>query len=182
MRSRAAIAVSVSVMLCSISALAQDSAGQPEADGMRFRGAVGATLGLETVSAGGASLSGAMFGAEGRLGLQLNNLIGIYAEPQLSFGSLGGAFGFTGTFTTAAMVDLTLMDRFFAGAGVGYGVLNNPTGPLLEVRGGFYPLMGHGDNGIRRKGLFIGADFRAVFLSSGVTGVLVGGSVGYEAF
>jgi hypothetical protein len=41
--------------------------------------------------------------------------------------------------------------------------------------------MGRGDNGIRRKGLMLGVDFRSVFVS-GATGILFMGCIGYEAF
>jgi hypothetical protein len=61
-------------------------------------------------------------------------LLAIYAQPHLSFGSIsadgGGAkvSGFTGTIIGTILGELTLLDRFFVGAGVGYGILNNPSG------------------------------------------------------
>jgi hypothetical protein len=128
-----------------------------------------------------------MYGADLRLGWQVNNLLAIYAQPHLSFGSLGTSVagtpvsGGTGTFTGTVLGEVTLVDRVFAGAGVGYGLLNNPSGPAIEVRAGGYPLMGRGEDGIRRKGLMVGADFRSVFLS-GATGIMVMGCIGYEAF
>ena len=87
----------------------------------------------------------------------------------------------TGAFSLAGMAEVTLIDRFFAGAGFGFGVLNNPSGPMFQARLGGYPLMGRGENGIRRKGLMVGVDLRTIFVD-GATGVLVLGSVGYEAF
>jgi hypothetical protein len=128
-----------------------------------------------------------MYGADLRLGWQVNNLLAIYAQPHLSFGSLGTSVagapisGGTGTFTGTVIGEVTLVDRVFAGAGVGYGLLNNPSGPAIEARAGAYPLMGRGEDGIRRKGLMVGVDFRSVFVS-GATGILFMGCIGYEAF
>lgn len=165
------------------------SAAAPAApeDGGRFRFGINPTVGLERVSASGASVSGVMYGADMRLGWQINNLLGIYAQPHLSFGSLsttaGGVpiSGGTGTFVVTAMAEGTFIDRIFVGAGGGYGVLNNPSGFTFEARAGGYPLMGKGKDGIRRKGLMIGGDFRSVFVS-GATGILIMACVGYEAF
>ena len=126
-----------------------------------------------------------MFGLDVRLGWQFSHLLAIYAQPHLSFGSLGtgvgGVSGFTGTFVGTVMGEATFIDRFFAGAGIGYGVFNNPSGVAIDLRAGGYPLMGVAENGIRRKGLMLGVDFRTVFLD-GATGVLFMGCVGYEAF
>ncbi len=152
-------------------------------DGPRFRWGISGGGGIESVSV----VSGAMFGADCRLGLQLNDLLGFYAQAHLSLGSLSGEAGgigitgFTGTFTAAGIAEVTLMDRFFAGAGVGYGVLNNPSGFMFQARVGGYPLMSRAINGIRRKGLMVGADLRTIFVN-GATGILVLGSIGYEAF
>jgi hypothetical protein len=167
-------------------AQAPEASPAPAADGGRFRFGINATAGLESVSDSGASISGAMFGADVRLGWQFSHLLAIYAQPHLSFGSLSSGkgtsvTGFTGTFITTIMGELTFLDRFFAGAGFGYGVLNSPSGFALDFKAGGYPLMGHGENGIRRKGLMVGLDFRPVFIT-GATGILVMGCVGYESF
>jgi hypothetical protein len=186
---------SVFILLVSSSARAEEPVPAPtaaaapasEADGGRFRFGIDATAGLESVSADNASVSGAMYGADLRLGWQVNNLLAIYAQPHLSFGTLStsgsGAqvSGATGTFTGTVIGEVTLINRLFAGAGFGYGLLNNPSGPAVELRAGGYPLMGRGDNGIRRKGLMLGVDFRSVFVS-GATGILFMGCIGYEAF
>jgi hypothetical protein len=89
--------------------------------------------------------------------------------------------GGTGTFIATVMGEVTLSDRFFAGGGFGYGVFNNPSGPAIDLRAGGYPLVGRGDDGIRRKALMVGVDFRTVFLD-GATGILFMGCLGYEAF
>jgi len=173
------IAVSTITLLWSATAQAQGAAD----DGSRFRGGIALTGGFESVS----FLSGPMFGVDGRLGLQLNDMLGFYVDSQLAFGSLStsgagaGVSGLTGTFSVAAMGEVTLMDRFFGGLGFGYGVLNNPSGPMFEARVGAYPFMGLGDDGVRRKGLMLGVDLRTIFSDVG-TGVLVTGAIGYEAF
>jgi hypothetical protein len=156
-------------------------------DGGRFRFGINGTVGLESVSASGASVSGAMFGLDLRFGWQFSHLLAIYAQPHLSFGSLSAnegttsVSGFTGTIVTTVMGELTFADRFFAGAGVGYGLFNNPSGFALDLKAGGYPVVGRGENGIRRTGLMVGLDFRTVFLD-GATGLLVMGCIGYESF
>jgi hypothetical protein len=158
-----------------------------EPDGGRFRFGINGTVGLESVSGDGASLSGAMYGLDLRLGWQINNLLAVYAQPHLSFGSLstdtggGELSGATGTFIGTVMAEATFVDRLFVGAGLGYGVLNNPSGLAIDIRAGGYPLMDKADDRPRRKGLMLAMDFRSVFIDGG-TGVLVMGQLGYEAF
>lgn len=128
-----------------------------------------------------------MFGADLRLGWQFNDLLAVYLQPHLSFGSLSASSGratvsgATGTFIGTIMGEATFLDRFFAGAGVGYGMFNNPSGFAIDLRAGGYPLMGRSDTGPRRKGLMLGVDFRTVFLD-GATGIHFTGNIGYEAF
>jgi hypothetical protein len=151
-----------------------------EKDGVRFRGGVSATAGTMAVS----NYSGFLAGVDGRLGLQINNLIGVYVDPHLSFGPVKvGNIGSTaiGVFSATGIVDVTLFDRMFVGAGGGFGIVNNPTGAALHFRLGGYPLMGRGEDGIRRKGLVLAADVQTYFLS-GVTVLQPMGSIGYEAF
>jgi hypothetical protein len=132
-------------------------------------------------------VSGGMFGLDGRLGIQWSDLLGFYVQPHLSFGSLSGdaggvgITGGTGTFSIAALGELTFMDRLFVGAGGGYGVLNNPSGPMLQARAGGYLFTSRGDDGARRKGLMAGVDFRSIFVD-GATGILVLASIGYEKY
>lgn len=196
MQKRAALTLILSVLLTASVAGAQEAPETP-ADGPgiasgpsiggRFRFGIDGVGGLESVGSNGVSVSGPMFGADVRLGWQLNDLFAIYAEPHLSFGSLSTSVagstvsGGTGTFVGTLMGEATFQDTFFAGAGFGYGVLNNPSGFAVEARGGFYPLMWRGEDGVRRKGLMVGADFRSIF-ASGATGILVLATVGYEVF
>ena len=124
-----------------------------------------------------------MAGIDGRIGVQINNIFGIYAQPHLSFG--GGSSGATGTFAATALVDFTFIDRIFVAAGGGYGLANAPSGPALHIRAGAYPLVGRGDGSIVRKGLMVGVDARLIFISDAApsyTVVQVMGAIGYEAF
>jgi hypothetical protein len=157
------------------------AADEGDKDGVRFRGGVSGGVGAEFVS----SATAIMGGVDGRMGVQINDMIGVYAQPHLSFGSFGSGVGgfaaLTGTFTGTAVVDFTFLDQIFVGGGAGFGVFNNPTGPVVHLRAGGYPLMGHGENGIRRKGLMLGVDLRLGFIT-GATVVYPMGSIGYEAF
>ena len=139
-----------------------------------------------SVSGGGAFVAGwnlGFVGFDGRIGVQLNNLIGIYAQPyfMLGYGERGDFKAFTGFAGAAAMVDFTFLDRFFAGAGAGGAILNNPGAGELHIRIGGYPLLGRGFDPARRKGLMVGVDMR-VYFASGFQIVNVMGGVGYEAF
>lgn len=117
-------------------------------------------------------------GLDLRLGVQLNDLIGIYVQPQLGgYWDLGG--GIAGA---SAVVDFTFIDRIFVGAGLGYAVVNNPSGLELQLRAGGYPLMKKYDDRARRKGLSVALDFRIHFLDGLDPSVAPTVSVGYEAF
>ncbi len=150
-------------------------------DGPRFRGGVALTVGEEFVP--DVDFSALMVGVDGRLGIQINDFVGLYAEPHLSFGSAGGIEGSTGTFAAIAMVDFTLFDALFVGAGAGYGVFNNPSGPAVALRLGGYPAKGVSDGKPRRRGLMLGLETRMVFLNHGYgTGFQLMGAIGYEAY
>jgi hypothetical protein len=150
-------------------------------DGPRFRGGVAFTGGAEFVS--NADFSATMFGIDGRLGVQVNHLLGLYVAPHLSFGSAGGVEGSTGTFATILMADLTFLDALFVGAGFGYGIMNNPSGPALGFRVGGYPVKSAPDHRARRRGLVVSLEARTYFLGDPFgTGVQIMGAIGYEAF
>lgn len=149
--------------------------GDAAPDGARFRfgvsGGVGPVLG-----------EGFDFfygGVDLRFGAQINDLLGIYAQPQLGFYS--GALGVGGLVGASAVADFTFIDRIFVGAGVGYAVLNNPSGLELHMRVGGYPLMSRSTEKARRKGLMVGADLRLHFIEN-ITVFAPTFSIGYEAF
>jgi hypothetical protein len=157
--------------------------GGERVDGVRFRGGVAFAVGGERVS--NADFRATLFGFDGRLGVQINDLVGLYVQPHLSFGPATerGLSGFTGTFAMMAMVDFTFLDSLFVGGGFGYGVMNNPSGAALGFRVGGYPLKSIDQFKARRRGLMLAFDLRPYFLGGFYgTGVQYMFSVGYEAY
>jgi len=146
---------------------------------VRFRGGVALEGGGLFVSGFSAGLGG----IQGRLGVQINDMIGVYAQPELSFGAgkVGSATGFTGTASGTGVVDFTFLDQLFVGVGGGAAVLGSLTGGELQFRVGGYPVFTRGANGIRRKGLMVGVDMRVYFVTGAtVLSPMLG--IGYEAF
>jgi hypothetical protein len=155
-----------------------DAAGADE-DGVRFRGGIsagGGGLFLNSFSLG-------LGGVDGRLGVQINDLIGVYAQPQLAIygGSIGPASGVGGIVGGSGVVDFTFLDQIFVGIGGGGALINNPSGGELHIRAGGYPVFGFGEDNIRRKGLMLGLDLRLFFVSGAVL-MSPTASIGYEAF
>jgi hypothetical protein len=156
------------------------------ADGVRFRFGVAGGIGFFTASdeAGTAKVSCTYYGADLRLGAQINNLFGVYAQPTLGYYSADGSGGLAagGLLGMAVVADATLIDRFFVGAGLGYTVYNNPAGltPILRIGG--YPLMSRSEQKARRKGLMLGVDLRFTSLEGLNTIVMPTFNLGYEAF
>lgn len=150
-------------------------------DGPRFRGAI-------ALAGGGWFLSGVtagLVGLEGRLGVQINNMIGVYAQPEFSLGKgnfNSGIYSLTGTAGTSAVVDFTFLDQIFVGAGGGGGYVGNAPGGMLHIRAGGYPVFTRAENGIRRKGLMIGIDFRTYFLKGYGAVLSPMLAIGYEAY
>lgn len=122
-------------------------------------------------------------GVDLRLGLQINELIGIYVQPQLGFyaGEFGGVTGVGGLLGGSILADFTFADRLFAAAGAGFALLNNPSGPEIHLRAGGYPLASSGGENGRRKGLMLGVDVRMHFVS-GSTFFAPTLCIGYESF
>ena len=155
-------------------------------DGLRFRFGVAAGIGFFTAAdeAGTAEISCTYYGADLRLGAQINDLIGVYAQPVLGYYSadVGGVLAAGGLLGMSVVADATIIDRFFAGAGLGYTVYNNPAGlsPILRIGG--YPLMSRSEQKARRKGLMLGMDLRFTSLEGIKTIVMPTFNLGYEAF
>lgn len=113
------------------------------------------TLGLAGVNAG--------------IGVQINNMIGIYALPQLDviFGDVGGVHVGIG-----ALVDFTIADWFSVGAGPdtgaflafggGDGEFSAAGGTMYgaRFRAAFFPFLKHAEDSPKRKALAIGVDAR----------------------
>ena len=181
-----AIAVTLITATASV-ATAQDAAAvqspppgeeQADNDGVRFRGGVSGGGGALIFSGATAGIGG----VDGRLGVQIMDLIGIYLQPQMALGVGSGLFA--GSFGASALVDVTLIDQIFVGAGGGAGLVQfggTDSGGVLHFRAGGYPLVGSGEDGIRRKGLMLGADLRLHFAAGAVL-VSPMVSIGYEAF
>jgi hypothetical protein len=158
-------------------------------DGPRLRAGISG-------GAGGLFLNGAgvgLVGLDGRIGVQLNNLIGIYAQPYVVGG--GGPFVDNGTgrivsFGADAVIDFTLGNRLFLGIGGGAGgtaIATNSTAAeeQLLFRVGFYPIVFRRFRHPGRSGLMLGLDVRPFFTSyqdNHTTLLQVTGNVGWELF
>jgi hypothetical protein len=160
--------------------------GDAKVDGLRFRFGVAAGLGFFTASQDNppAEMSFTYYGSDLRLGAQINDLVGVYAQPTLGYYTAddttvlaaGGLLGLT------VVADVTLIDRFFAGAGIGYTIYNNPSGLTPIIRIGGYPLMSRSEQKARRKGLMLGVDLRFTSLEGLNTIFMPTFNLGYEAF
>ncbi len=133
-----------------------------EHDGPRFRGGIaleGGVLAPPHVALGA-------IGPIGQLGVQINNLIGVYAQPgfDILFGQAGGA-----AFNFAIMADVTLLeDHLMVGAGLDTGAFA-AFGSGALAAGGVYGIKLHGaynifvtrsSRGARRTALVAGVDIR----------------------
>ena len=155
-------------------------------DGLRFRFGVSAGIGFFTVESevGPGEASFNYYGADLRLGAQINDLVGVYAQAPLGYYTtdIEGVLAAGGLLGVAVVADVTIIDRFFAGAGIGYTIYNSPAGvsPILRIGG--YPLMGRSEQKARRKGLMLGIDLRFTSLEGLKTIVMPTFNLGYEAF
>lgn len=155
-------------------------------DGVRFRFGVSGGPGFFTARSevGSDKASFTYGGIDLRFGAQINDLLGVYGQPTLGYYSSGESelLAVGGLLGLAVGADVTLVDRIFVGAGVGYTVYNNPAGvsPLLRVGG--YPLMGKSKEKVRRKGLMVGVDLRFTKVEAIKSIVMPTFNLGYEAF
>jgi hypothetical protein len=131
------------------------------------------------------SFSGQLFGVDWRIGAQINKAFAVYLDSHLSFGTVGPAQGsgggVTGNFASALMGEYTLPMRLFVGAGGGYGVLNNPNGPLLAARVGYYPFANTAQGKSRRMNIALDTRFYMVGDPYGTVSQ-VSLSLGYDRF
>lgn len=150
------------------------------ADGPRFRFGIAAGAGPML----GENWSTVYGGLDMRFGAQVNDLLGIYLQPHLGFydGQTPSGNGFGGIVGFSGGADVTLMDRFFVGAGVGVDVIQNPVGPELHFRLGGYPIVSRSHEKVRRKGMMLGVDFRLYFPSGYAMAIAPTFNLGYEAF
>ena len=153
------------------------------AQGMRLRNGFSLTAGQEWGSGPSDGLSGQLYGADWRIGLQIDELHAVYAQSHLSFGNakIGSASGATGNFAFALMAERVLPARVFVAGGGGYGILNNPDGLLAQARVGWYPFEQSSVGKVRR--LNVAADARWYFAGEQVgTVTQVALTIGYDRF
>jgi hypothetical protein len=155
-------------------------APEPSSSGLRN----GFSLSAGQEFGGDRDISGTMFGVDWRIGWRVNQPISVYLHSHLSFGSAtegNGASGVTGTFASALMAEYLLPMRVFVAGGAGYGVLNNPSGMLIEARAGYYPFENKSAGKSRR--LNVALDYRSYFANQGYGRVNhVALSLGYDRF
>jgi hypothetical protein len=146
-------------------------------DRARFRGGIageGGAIIIPTETSAGESSTvvlGAV-GVQGQIGVQINNLVGVYAVPSLDvlFGEAGGI-----GVAAAILVDFTIEDMVsigvgpdvgaFAAFGIDVGGANSATfaggaNAGARIHLAVHPVVGIGENGIRRKAFSIGLETR----------------------
>lgn len=155
-------------------------------DDVRFRGGISGGGGIMYFTVGSSfgneSLLLGIGGIDGRVGVQFNDMIGLYVQPQVGIYGASGAVG--GLAAGAILVDFTFFDQLFVGVGAGGGVLNNPAAAEIIARFGGYPVFGEGEGG-RRKGLMLGIDFRLFIAPTGGSTLIAPSptlNIGYEAY
>lgn len=156
------------------------------ASGATLRNGFSLSLGQEFGTSNlGNEFSGQLYGVDWRIGVQLKKELGVYVNSHLSFGSIStnATKGYTGNFAAAITGEYTLPMRLFVGAGAGYGVLNNPSGPLVGLRVGYYPFEKTSTGKARR--LNVALDTRLYFVSAGAESITmkhIAISIGYDRF
>jgi len=156
---------------------------QPAEDGVHLRNGFSLSAGEEFGSGPSSGLSGQLFGLDWRIGAHINADYSIYLQSHLSFGNahIGAASGATGNFAGALMAERMLPLRTFVAVGGGYGVLNNPSGPLAQARIGWYPFESSANTVSRRLNLAL--DARWYFAGDAIgTVTQVAATIGYDRF
>jgi hypothetical protein len=167
----------------SVAAPAPPPASEPET-GSRLRNGFSLSAGQEWGSGPSSGFSAQLFGADWRIGMQMTDQIGVYLQSHLSMGNgeIGGSSGSTGNLAFALMGEYTLPMRLFLAGGGGYGILNNPDGPLAQARVGYYPFETKATSGKVRR-LNVAMDARWYFPGEQVgTVTQVSLTVGYDRF
>jgi hypothetical protein len=167
-----------------VTAPATTAAPAPSSDdGVHFRNGFSLSAGEEFGSGPSSGLSGQLFGADWRIGARIAGDWAVYADTHLSLGTakIGGTGGVTGNFAIAALGERALPGRTFVAAGGGYGVLNNPSGPLVQARAGWY-IFQHDAPTVSRR-LNVAIDARWYFAGGDVgTVTQIALTLGYDRF
>jgi hypothetical protein len=151
---------------------ASTSASAQEKDGARFRGGIALEGGAIIIPSG---YTVGLGGVQGQLGVQVNNMVGIYAVPNLDivFGQVGGV-----NIGSALLVDFTF-DKITVGAGPdvsAFAAIGGGNGSVSAAGGAlyggrlhlaFHPALSTGEDGIRRKAFSIGLDMRLLAGAAG---------------
>lgn len=178
------------VLLClaSTTALAQPTTAtagvQEEETGLRMRNGFSLSLGQEWGSGPSEGLSGQLYGFDWRIGAKINSALSVYLQSHLSFGtaSIGAASGVTGNFASAVVGEYELPMRLFFAGGAGYGILNNPSGPLVKLRAGYYPFEKSGAGKARRLNVALDARWYMTGEMSAGTVTHIALTLGYDRF
>jgi len=171
------------VLVCLASSTSVALADEPAGSTSGLRNGFSLSAGQEF--GGDRDLTATLFGVDWRIGWRIDESISAHLHSHISFGSGhegNGASGFTGNFATAVVGEYTMPFGLFGGVGGGYGVLNNPNGPLLEARVGYY-FSGAKPTPVKKRRLNVSLDYRAYFANQGygmVNHVAV--SIGYDRF
>lgn len=155
----------------------------PPSEGATLRNGFSLSVGQEFGSGPSDGLSGQLYGLDWRIGAKINHALAVYVDTHLSLGTaqIGAASGMTGNFAAALIGEYTLPMRVFLGGGAGYGVLNNPSGPLVQLRAGWYPFEKTSPGKARR--LNIALDTRFYFAGEAIGTVShFALSLGYDRF
>ena len=133
----------------------------------------------------GQSFSGQLYGVDWRIGARFTDAISVYLHSHISFGTVGpdqgAGGGVTGNIAGAVVGEYMLPFRAFVGAGAGYGVLNNPNGPLVEARAGYYPFKTSATGKARRLNVALDSRWYMVGSPYG-TVTQISLSLGYDRF
>jgi hypothetical protein len=152
--------------------------------GATLRNGFSLSVGEEVGSGPSSGLTGQLYGVDWRIGAHISDQLSVYADTHLSFGTakIGGAGGVTGNFAAAILGEYTLPARVFVAGGGGYGVLNNPSGPLAQFRLGWYPSAARED-GEKSRRLNIALDSRFYFAGDQIGTVSqISLTLGYDRF
>lgn len=151
--------------------------------GPTLRNGFSLSVGQEMGSGPSEGFSGQLYGLDWRIGMAINQNIAVYLDTHLSFGTaqIGGASGVTGNFASALIGEYTLPKRIFVGGGAGYGVLNNPSGPMIQARAGWYPFEKTSDGKARRLNVALDARYYLMDANIGTVSHYAL-SIGYDRF
>lgn len=169
------------VLVCLASTTTVALADEPVVTTSGLRNGFSLSAGQEFGGPG--NVSATMFGIDWRIGWRFTEAVSVHLDSHMSFGSLKSDYetGFTGTLGSAVVGEFKLPMGLFFGGGAGWGVLNNPNGPMVQAGVGYY-LFKTREPGKHRH-LNVALDYRGISVG-GVYGYVnhVALSIGYDRF